>query len=303
MLVRLDGPGTLVEQVYAGLRAAILDGNVKRVLARCFAVDGSASAAQDERQMWALAESLLPERGIESYSQGMMDLGATVCPRRAPACDACPLEQICIARRDGRQADLPRRQSKRPLPQRLCTLLLLTDGRRVLLERRPPIGIWGGLLSLPEVAGGSTEAFAQRHGCQLLATRELAPITHGFTHFRLTMHVVHCQVEVSGQQANELGGQWLAGESVGKVRAMIGDDGAPAREAGPSIPVEVLGLDVPPQAGDEFYVTSDERQAREIVQLRQTRSREERVARQQAVNLENVFARNKIFGVQHVFDA
>jgi translation initiation factor IF-2 len=82
----------------------------------------------------------------------------------------------------------------------------------------------------------------------------------------------------------------LAGESVGKVRAMIGDDGAPAREAGPSIPVEVLGLDVPPQAGDEFYVTSDERQAREIVQLRQTRSREERVARQQAVNLENVFA-------------
>ncbi len=82
----------------------------------------------------------------------------------------------------------------------------------------------------------------------------------------------------------------LAGESIGKVRAMIGDDGAPAREAGPSIPVEVLGLDLPPQAGDEFYVTSDERQAREIVQLRQTRSREERVARQQAVNLENVFA-------------
>ncbi|TAL10249.1 MAG: translation initiation factor IF-2, partial [Porticoccaceae bacterium] len=82
----------------------------------------------------------------------------------------------------------------------------------------------------------------------------------------------------------------LAGESIGKVRAMIGDDGAPAREAGPSIPVEVLGLDIPPQAGDEFYVTSDERQAREIVQLRQARSREERVARQQAVNLENVFA-------------
>lgn len=82
----------------------------------------------------------------------------------------------------------------------------------------------------------------------------------------------------------------LAGESIGKVRAMIGDDGAPAREAGPSIPVEVLGLDVPPQAGDEFYVTSDERKAREIVQLRQTRSRDERVARQQAANLENVFA-------------
>ncbi|MGB5146384.1 MAG: translation initiation factor IF-2 [Porticoccaceae bacterium] len=82
----------------------------------------------------------------------------------------------------------------------------------------------------------------------------------------------------------------LAGESIGKVRAMIGDDGAPAREAGPSIPVEVLGLDTPPQAGDEFYVTSDERQAREIVQLRQARSRDQRVARQQAVNLENVFA-------------
>ena len=165
--------------------------------------------------MWALAESLLPEQSIESYTQGMMDLGATVCTRRNPACDACPLEAFCLARRDGRQAELPRRLARRPLPQRLCTLFLLSDGRRVLLERRPLIGIWGGLLSLPEAAGESAEAFAQRHGCRLLATRELAPVTHGFTHFRLTMHVVHCEVEVVGQQANEAGGQWLAGESVG----------------------------------------------------------------------------------------
>jgi translation initiation factor IF-2 len=82
----------------------------------------------------------------------------------------------------------------------------------------------------------------------------------------------------------------LAGESIGKVRAMIGDDGAPVREAGPSIPVEVLGLDIPPQAGDEFYVAADERKAREIAQLRQNRAREERVARQRAAKLENAFA-------------
>ncbi|WP_291981275.1 A/G-specific adenine glycosylase [Candidatus Accumulibacter sp. ACC005] len=197
-----------------GRRAAILDGNVKRVLARCFAAESAATATQEERRMWALAEALLPGSGIESYSQGMMDLGATVCTRHQPRCAVCPLHEICIACRDGRQAELPRRRTKRAPAQRLTSMLLLTDGRRVLLERRPPVGLWGGLLSLPEASADGAEVFAERHGCRLLTSRALAPIEHSFTHFRLTMQVLRCQVEVLGQQANQASLEWLPVDAV-----------------------------------------------------------------------------------------
>ncbi|RDE50717.1 MAG: A/G-specific adenine glycosylase [Candidatus Accumulibacter meliphilus] len=197
-----------------GRRAAILDGNVKRVLARCFAVEAAATAAQDERRMWALAEALLSASDIESYSQGMMDLGATVCSRHKPQCERCPLCEICLACRDGRQTELPRRRVKRAPAQRLSSLLLLSDGRRILLERRPPIGIWGGLLSLPEGSGDSAAVFAERHGCRLLSSRELTPIEHSFTHFRLTMQVLHCQVEAIGLQANQAALEWLPVDEV-----------------------------------------------------------------------------------------
>ena len=192
-----------------GRRAAILDANVRRVLARCFAVDGRIATAQGEREMWALAESLLPEYGIESYTQGMMDLGATVCTRRNPACDACPLQEVCVACRAGRQTELPARQAKRTLPERSSSVVLLTDGQRVLLERRPPMGIWGGLLSLPELVGESSAAFAMRHGCRLLSTRRLAPVIHNFTHFRLTLNVLRCDVEMTGLGVAEDLREWL----------------------------------------------------------------------------------------------
>jgi len=191
-----------------GRRAAILDGNVKRVLARCFAVTAGSSAAQDQRALWALAESLLPERGVQSYTQGMMDLGATVCTVRQPACASCPLREICVARRDGRQAELPERRSRAALPQRSASVLLLTDGQRVLLERRPPIGIWGGLLSLPELRGEAPDAFVLRHGCRLLSARALPPIAHVFSHFRLRIEALRCDVEVLGG-ASEAVLEWL----------------------------------------------------------------------------------------------
>jgi A/G-specific adenine glycosylase len=197
-----------------GRRAAILDGNVKRVLARCFAAEAAATAAQDERQMWALAESLLPASDIEGYSQGMMDLGATVCTLHKPRCELCPLREICLACRDGRQAELPRRRARHAPARRLCSLLLLSDGRRILLERRPPLGIWGGLLSLPEASADSATAFAERHGCHLLSSRALTPIEHSFTHFRLTMQVLHCQVEALGLQANQAPLEWLPVDEV-----------------------------------------------------------------------------------------
>jgi A/G-specific adenine glycosylase len=200
-----------------GRRAAILDGNVRRVLARCFAVAGSASPAADRRRMWALAESLLPTTGIEAYSQGMMDLGATVCTHRRPACDRCPLASPCAARQQGRQAELPVPVKRKPLPERRESVIILTDGRQVLLERRPASGIWGGLLSLPEVAGGLAEALAQRNGCRLLMTSELPSVRHRFTHFRLTLTVLRADVECSARSACEERWQWLPLERAGEA--------------------------------------------------------------------------------------
>ncbi len=206
-----------------GTRAAILDGNVKRVLARCFGIEDYPGAGKAEQAMWQLAESLLPVDHIEAYTQGIMDLGATLCTRSKPRCVACPMHEICVARRDSRQEQLPAVKAKKAIPERETTMLLLCDGQRVLLERRPPTGIWGGLLAPPEVgeANESEEAheFAidthvRRFGCRLLGTQALPPLKHNFSHFRLTIRPICCTVEMSPHLAAEPGWQWLALEDI-----------------------------------------------------------------------------------------
>jgi A/G-specific adenine glycosylase len=192
-----------------GTRTAILDGNVKRVLARCFGIEGVASASKAEAALWQLADSLLPSTGIEAYTQGIMDLGATLCTRSKPRCDACPMSERCIARRDGRQAQLPAAKAKKIVPERETTLLLLTDGQQVLLERRPPTGIWGGLLVPPEGDESAVNRYVRRFGCRLLSVQALAPIKHRFTHFRLTIRPLCCTVEVRNHVATEPGWAWL----------------------------------------------------------------------------------------------
>jgi A/G-specific adenine glycosylase len=193
-----------------GSRAAILDGNVKRVLARCFGIEGFPGDARTEKALWQVSESLLPATRIETYTQGLMDLGATVCMRANPACDACPLRTGCVARREGRQAELPTVKPAKTLPERETRVLVLLDGRRVLLERRPPAGIWGGLLSLPESGGEDAGEFARRHGLRLRQARELPVLRHTFTHFRLTLRPCAYQVETMAGQVNEPGWEWLA---------------------------------------------------------------------------------------------
>jgi A/G-specific adenine glycosylase len=192
-----------------GQRAAILDGNVKRVLARCFAIEGFPGTAKTEKELWALAESLLPITQIEAYTQGLMDLGATLCTRSKPFCSACPMHDLCLARQGGRQAELPAGKPRKAIPERQTRMLLLTDGRRVLLERRPPSGIWGGLLALPEIEPGAAENFARRHGCPVLDTQALAPLRHSFTHFRLTIETLCCVVEAAPRRLTEPGWEWL----------------------------------------------------------------------------------------------
>ncbi len=193
-----------------GTRSAILDGNVKRVLARCFAIEGAPGTAATEKTLWSLAEALLPAAGIVAYTQSLMDLGATLCMRRAPLCTACPLYELCLARRQGRQAELPTARIKKALPERETELLLLTDGRRVLLERRPPAGIWGGLLTLPEGGVAEARAYARRHGFRLLGMRPMAGVRHSFTHFHLQIQTLLCTVAASPSLVAEAGWQWLA---------------------------------------------------------------------------------------------
>ncbi|MFA7291440.1 MAG: A/G-specific adenine glycosylase [Rhodocyclaceae bacterium] len=189
-----------------GQRGAILDGNVKRVLTRVFGIDGFPGQAVVERQLWTLAESLLPTGDIESYTQGIMDLGATLCTRNRPACSTCPMRGLCVAERDGRQAELPTAKPAKPLPARESIVTVFTDGQRILLERRPETGIWGGLLALPE---GTPAALAARFGLCPGSSEELPPLKHTFTHFRLTLRPIRCTVGTVLHAAEGNQVEWL----------------------------------------------------------------------------------------------
>ena len=175
-----------------GSRAAILDGNVKRVLCRHFGVKGFPGLAAVDRELWLLAERLLPQGDIEAYTQGLMDLGATVCTRSRPRCGNCPLAESCLAKGEGRQGELPMARPRERLPERRATFVLISDGQRLLLERRPPTGLWGGLLVPPE---GEAAAVLARLGLVGKRLQPLAPVRHAFTHFRLTLDPIFCRVQ------------------------------------------------------------------------------------------------------------
>src|SRR5438309_5918684 len=180
-----------------GARGAILEGNVKRVLARHAGIGGFPGDPGVQRALWERAESLLPRRSIEPYTQALMDLGATVCVRANPACDACPVSADCVARRDNRVRELPAPRPKKNLPHRELTVLLIERRGEVLLERRPAAGIWAGLWSLPEMAPDADAAFLcrTRFGAEVATLDALPPIEHGFTHFTLTLTPQRCAVQ------------------------------------------------------------------------------------------------------------
>jgi A/G-specific adenine glycosylase len=172
-----------------GARATILDGNVKRVLARVFGVEGFPGDKRVENAMWVLAESLLPPQAtndeVSAYTQGLMDLGATLCVRGRPDCMRCPFAVDCVANVTGRQRELPAARPKKAVPTRRTWMLVLRDGDAVMLEKRPPSGIWGGLWSLPEAADEAALAARARSFGASEAVSPLASFTHTFTHFRL----------------------------------------------------------------------------------------------------------------------
>jgi A/G-specific adenine glycosylase len=199
LLAQLPGIGRSTAAAIAafssGARAAILDGNVKRVFARVFGIDEYPGQKRVEDALWQRANALLPEEGIESYTQGLMDLGATLCTRSSPDCARCPLQERCVARASGRTAELPVRKPKKTSPEKRALLVAVVHEGQVLLEQRPDSGIWGGLMSLPELGGhaGMDVEQADANGVAEAAGRygvveqaeALLPLVHVFTHYKL----------------------------------------------------------------------------------------------------------------------
>lgn len=197
-----------------GKPCAILDGNVKRVFARNFGVEGDLRAKTIEDAMWQIAEREVPTGEIEEYTQGLMDLGATLCTRSTPSCLLCPLRTACVAFNEGRIAELPSKSPKKATPHRETCMLVMVSANEVLIERRPPTGIWGGLWSLPEIAVDD-DVMAIAKTKYLVTTargrhpRPLAEVEHGFTHYALTIYPVEIPVSKRQPHTAEAGVMWL----------------------------------------------------------------------------------------------
>ena len=202
--------GAILSMGY-GIRAPILDGNVKRVLARYAALEGWPGRREVANRLWELADRFTPAARVGNYTQAIMDLGATLCTPRRPTCPQCPLRPGCLALRRGSAEQLPTPGPRRTLPVRTCYLLALGDGSGAyFLERRPPAGIWGGLWSLPEFAGREQlENWCQRHGIDPGGLETLPPCRHTFSHFRLDFTPVVGRLACPGAIADGAGGDWI----------------------------------------------------------------------------------------------
>ena len=194
-----------------GERRPILDGNVKRVFARHFGIEGDIRSRPTEDALWLIAEKELPTKDIEAYTQGLMDLGAAICARAQPACLLCPIRKTCAAFNEGRIDSLPGKGKRRETPHRQTRMLVILSRGEVLLEKRPPTGIWGGLWCLPELPV-EEDVFAvlhKRFGLKGRTVRELDRVEHGFTHYSLSIFPVEIAVTASAARAMEPGVMWV----------------------------------------------------------------------------------------------
>lgn len=184
-----------------GLRAPILDGNVKRVLARYSALRDYPGTSAAMRQLWQLAEQLTPAAGqAGAYTQAMMDLGATLCTRSKPDCNRCPLQQGCQAKLLGLQNELPVPRPKKALPEQHCHMLLLTNQQgEILLQQRPQQGLWGGLYSLPQLDDmDALPALLDSLQLRGDSPHPLPTLIHTFSHFRLHIQPWQLGVQPAG---------------------------------------------------------------------------------------------------------
>ncbi|NHF73044.1 A/G-specific adenine glycosylase [Paracoccus xiamenensis] len=194
------GPYTsaAIAAIAYGLPETVVDGNVERVVSRVFAVETPLPKAKPE--LVALAEQLTPKQRAGDFAQAMMDLGATICTPRKPACGICPLSDLCAARRAGIAAELPRKAPKPPKPQRTGVAWVAMNDHAILLERRAPKGLLGGTLAFPSTGWDGSDLDAP-----LAAEwQQLDPVQHIFTHFALNL-----QVHVAHVSGNPERGFWM----------------------------------------------------------------------------------------------
>ncbi len=189
-------------------RAPILDGNVKRVLTRFLAIDGWPGQSAVQKKLWHYAEQFTPTQRVADYTQAIMDLGATLCTRSRPACNLCPLNSKCSALKSTQQDKFPASKPKKDIPTRDLYFLILEDTQgNILLEKRPPNGIWGGLWSLPEHPDRSIllQQIEQQHQCSIKSVKPGKKIRHTFSHYRLNIQPIHATTTLKPNHIQEPG--------------------------------------------------------------------------------------------------
>lgn len=167
----------------------ILDGNVKRVFARYFLIEGWTGSPAIQKKLWTIAEQENPQQDAIAYTQGLMDLGSSICTRSKPKCKQCPLNTSCMALANNSTQNLPSPKPKKVIPQKETTMLIIRMGKEVLLEKRPQKGIWAGLWSLPEISMSAiaTETAKERFGLETETEETLPIVNHAFTHYKLAI--------------------------------------------------------------------------------------------------------------------
>jgi A/G-specific adenine glycosylase len=213
-IIELPGIGRSTSAAICALvfheRRAILDGNVKRVLARYCGVEGWSGEKKVEEKLWQQAEALLPPNDVAIYTQSLMDMGATVCTRSRPKCILCPVQADCVALQTGRIAELPSPRPRKAVPERHAVFLWLMHGNDILLEKRPGSGIWGGLWCPPQFGDeAAARDWFLRNGMNARNGERLATFTHTFTHFKL--HITPLKIQLARKPicAAQPGSVWL----------------------------------------------------------------------------------------------
>lgn len=213
--------------ISTGQRYAILDGNVKRVLARFFAVDGWPGLRAVEEQLWQYAEALTPTERLPEYTQVMMDLGATVCTRSKPRCEQCPIQAQCLAHVQGRVSELPARKPKKDKPEKYTHVFVPVYQGRVLMHKRAESGIWGGLWWFASPDGFTETHSAQpcwgdcsEHEALTAENQKLLPtIRHTFSHFHLNIQPILVEVssitEVAEHDSGRMWVDWREPKKIG----------------------------------------------------------------------------------------
>jgi len=214
-LIALPGIGRstagAVLSISRNQRHAILDGNVKRVLARYYAIEGWPGQKAVENVLWEVAEKNTPSTRNANYTQVMMDLGAMVCTRSKPKCDACPLQHDCLAYAQGAQTNFPGKKPKKAIPERSTMLVVPLFQQQVYLEQRPSSGLWGGLYGFIEVQNlEDADTELRRRGIQACAFETQTAFRHTFSHFHLDITPVFAMINsVPRKQVAEKNAQWF----------------------------------------------------------------------------------------------